>query len=98
MRPLAYALPRVTNRAYAQSGRHAGLPLPCISITLTLAVRGAAASPAPAAARALRLALHNRDFLWGEVVELVDELVNLAVGGVNLALGHGFFVRRMRCC
>ena len=37
-------------------------------------------------------ALHDCDLLVGEFVEFVDEAVDLAVGGVDLALDGGFVV------
>ncbi len=42
---------------------------------------------------ALRRLLHNPDLLVGEAVQLVDELVDLAVGGVDLALDDSSMVR-----
>ena len=38
------------------------------------------------------VALDDGDLFGGEVVELVDELVDLAVGGLDLALEAFFFV------
>ena len=34
-------------------------------------------------------ALHNLDFGWGQVVEGVNQAVDFAVGGLDLALEHG---------
>ncbi len=41
----------------------------------------------------LQRALHNPNLLIRKGVKLVDELVNLAVGGGDLALQDGFFLR-----
>ena len=38
------------------------------------------------------ITLDDGDFGWGEVVELVDEFVNLMVGGLDLAREAFFFV------
>ncbi len=42
--------------------------------------------------------LHDGDFLGGEVVELVDKLVDLLVGGADLALQEGALLRQPCAC
>ena len=40
--------------------------------------------------------LDDADFVVGQAVQVVDELVDLAVGGVDLALERSLFVSRLR--
>jgi hypothetical protein len=46
--------------------------------------------------RSFRRLLHDPNLLLGQTVELINKLVDLAVGGVDLALEGGFVVIEKR--